>query len=69
MGKLIVYTGPMKSGKTTKLIEEYKKTKERYDNMNNQKIDLETTIEKLREIIEEMTSDEKAIQREIQQNQ
>ena len=37
-------------------IEEYKKTKERYDNMNNQKIDLETTIEKLREIIEEMTS-------------
>ena len=26
MGKLIVYTGPMKSGKTTKLIEQYKKT-------------------------------------------
>lgn len=26
MGKLIIYTGPMKSGKTTKLIEQYKKT-------------------------------------------
>lgn len=26
MGKLIVYTGPMKSGKTTKLIEQYNKT-------------------------------------------
>lgn len=25
MGKLIVYTGPMRSGKTTKLIEEYEK--------------------------------------------
>ena len=26
MGKLIIYTGPMKSGKTTKLIEQYIKT-------------------------------------------
>lgn len=26
MGKLVIYTGPMKSGKTTKLIEQYKKT-------------------------------------------
>lgn len=30
MGKLIVYTGPMKSGKTTKLIEQYNKTLEKH---------------------------------------
>lgn len=26
MGRLVIYTGPMKSGKTTKLIEQYNKT-------------------------------------------
>ena len=36
-------------------IDEYKKTKERFDNMSKQKEDLESTIEKLRNIIEEMT--------------
>ena len=30
MGKLVIYTGPMKSGKTTKLIEQYKKTLEKH---------------------------------------
>ena len=29
MGRLVIYTGPMKSGKTTKLIEQYKKTLEK----------------------------------------
>ena len=36
-------------------IEEYKKTEERYTQMNEQRYDLETTISKLHEIISEMT--------------
>ena len=36
-------------------IEEYKKLKERYDFMAEQQLDLETTIAKLRKIIQEMT--------------
>ncbi len=36
-------------------IEEYKKTKERYDFMSEQRLDLENTISKLRKIISEMT--------------
>ena len=36
-------------------IEEYKKTKERYDFMSEQRLDLEGTIGKLRKIIQEMT--------------
>ena len=36
-------------------IEEYKKTKERYDFMSEQRLDLENTITKLRNIITEMT--------------
>ena len=37
-------------------IEEYKKLKERYDFMNEQRLDLETTMAKLRNVISEMTS-------------
>lgn len=36
-------------------IEEYKKTKERYDFMSEQRLDLENTISKLRKVISEMT--------------
>ena len=36
-------------------IEEYKKTKERYDFMSEQRLDLEDTIAKLRKMISEMT--------------
>lgn len=36
-------------------IEEYKKTKERYDFMSEQRLDLENTIAKLRKIISDMT--------------
>ena len=36
-------------------IEEYKKTKERYDFMNQQRLDLEDTASKLRKIISDMT--------------
>ncbi len=36
-------------------IEEYKKTKERYDFMSEQRLDLENTITKLRKMISEMT--------------
>ena len=36
-------------------IEEYKKTKERYDFMNEQRLDLENTVGKLRKVIQEMT--------------
>ncbi len=35
-------------------IEEYKKTKDRYDTMNEQRLDLETTISKLQDISKEM---------------
>ena len=37
-------------------IEEYKKTKERYDFMSEQRLDLENTAAKLRKVIQEMTS-------------
>ena len=37
-------------------IEEYKKLKERYDFLNEQRLDLETTISKLRNMIAEMTA-------------
>jgi len=37
-------------------IEEYKKTKERYDFMSEQRLDLENTATKLRKVIQEMTS-------------
>ena len=37
-------------------IEEYKKTKERYETMGEQRLDLENTMAKLRDIISEMTS-------------
>ena len=37
-------------------IEEYKKTKERYETMCEQRLDLETTMAKLRNMISEMTS-------------
>ena len=37
-------------------IEEYKKLKERYDFMSEQRLDLETTISKLRTVITEMTA-------------
>ena len=37
-------------------IEEYKKLKERYDFMNEQRLDLETTMAKLRNVISDMTS-------------
>lgn len=36
-------------------IEEYKKTKDRYEFMNEQRLDLENTIAKLRKMIQEMT--------------
>ena len=36
-------------------IEEYKNTKERYENMSEQRLDLETTMTKLRNVINEMT--------------
>ena len=36
-------------------IEEYKNTKERYENMSEQRLDLETTMSKLRNVINEMT--------------
>ena len=36
-------------------IEEYKKTKERYEVMSEQRLDLETTMSKLRDVIQEMT--------------
>lgn len=36
-------------------IEEYKKTKERYDFMSEQRLDLENTITKLRKVISDMT--------------
>ena len=36
-------------------IEEYKKTKKRYDFMNEQRLDLENTVGKLRKVIQEMT--------------
>lgn len=36
-------------------IEEYKKTKERYDFMSEQRLDLENTIAKLRKVISDMT--------------
>lgn len=36
-------------------IEEYKKLKERYDFMNEQRLDLETTMSKLRKMISDMT--------------
>ena len=41
-------------------IEEYKKTKERYDFMSEQRFDLENTISKLRKVINEMTDTMKA---------
>lgn len=37
-------------------IEEYKKLKERYDFMNEQRLDLETTMSKLRKMINDMTN-------------
>ena len=37
-------------------IEEYKKTEERYETMCEQRLDLETTMTKLRNVIQEMTS-------------
>ena len=37
-------------------IEEYKKTKERYETMGEQRLDLENTMAKLRDIIAEMTA-------------
>lgn len=37
-------------------IEEYKKTKERYDFMSEQRLDLENTVAKLRKIIADMTT-------------
>ncbi len=37
-------------------IEEYKKTKERYETMGEQRLDLENTMAKLRDIITDMTS-------------
>ncbi len=37
-------------------IEEYRKLKERYDFMNEQRLDLETTMSKLRNMISEMTT-------------
>ena len=37
-------------------IEEYKKTKERYETMSEQRLDLETTMAKLRNMIADMTS-------------
>lgn len=37
-------------------IEEYRKTYERYDEMCTQRLDLESTMAKLREVIEEMTN-------------
>ncbi len=37
-------------------IEEYKKTKERYETMGEQRLDLENTMAKLRDIITEMTT-------------
>ena len=37
-------------------IEEYKKLKERYDFMNEQRLDLETTVAKLRTVISDMTA-------------
>lgn len=37
-------------------IEEYKKLKERYDFMNEQRLDLETTMAKLRNVITDMTA-------------
>lgn len=37
-------------------IEEYKKTKERYETMSEQRLDLENTMSKLRNIITEMTT-------------
>ena len=37
-------------------IEEYKKTEERYDTMCEQRLDLETTMTKLRNVIQEMTN-------------
>ena len=40
-------------------IEEYKKTKERYDFMNEQRLDLENTVAKLRNIINEITENMK----------
>ena len=40
-------------------IEEYKKTKERYDFMNEQRLDLENTVAKLRNIISEITENMK----------
>lgn len=40
-------------------IEEYKKTKERYETMNEQRLDLENTMAKLRDIIQEMTQNMK----------
>ncbi len=36
-------------------IDEYKKTKERYENMSEQRLDLESTMSKLRDMIVEMT--------------
>ena len=41
-------------------IEEYKKTKERYDFMSEQRLDLEDTIAKLRKMISDMTDTMKA---------
>ncbi len=40
-------------------IEEYKKTKERYETMGEQRLDLESTMAKLRDIIQEMTQNMK----------
>ena len=37
-------------------IEEYKKTKERYETMGEQRLDLENTMAKLRDIIQDMTN-------------
>ena len=37
-------------------LDEYKKTKERYDFMSEQRLDLENTAAKLRKVIQEMTS-------------
>ena len=37
-------------------IEEYKNTKERYDFMCEQRVDLENTMAKLRKMIQEMTT-------------
>ena len=42
-------------------IEEYKKTKERYETMCEQRLDLETTMAKLRNMISEMTNTMKSL--------